>query len=42
MTYKLEISKAAQADLAKLDRSVLHAIRQRIMTLAENAEQVRH
>ena len=42
MAYKLEISKAAQADLAKLDKSVLQAVRQRLQTLAENAEQVRH
>jgi addiction module RelE/StbE family toxin len=42
MAYKLEISKAAQTDLAKFDKPVLQAIRQRLMTLAENAEQVRH
>jgi len=42
MAYKLEISKAAQADLAKLDKSVLQVIRQRLLSLAENAEQIRH
>lgn len=42
MAYKLEIGKVAQAELAKLDRPVLLAIRQRLLTLAENAEQVRH
>lgn len=42
MAYKLEIGKAAQTDLAKLDKPVLLAIRQRLLVLAENAEQVRH
>jgi mRNA interferase RelE/StbE len=42
MAYKLEISKAARADLAKLDKPVLQAIQQRLKVLAENAEQVRH
>lgn len=42
MAYKIEISKAAQADLTKLDKPVLQAIRQRLLSLAENAEQVRH
>jgi mRNA-degrading endonuclease RelE of RelBE toxin-antitoxin system len=42
VAYKLEISKAAQADFAKLDKPVLLAIRQRLLILAENAEQVRH
>ena len=42
MAYKLEISKAAQADLSKLDKPVLQAIRLRLTSLAENAEQIRH
>ena len=42
MAYKLEISKAAKADLAKLDKPILQAVQQRLKTLAENAEQVRH
>lgn len=42
MAYKLEIGKEAKADLAKLDKPILLAIRQRLLVLAENAEQVRH
>lgn len=42
MAYKLEIGKAARADLAKLDKPVLQAIQQRLKVLTENAEQVRH
>jgi mRNA interferase RelE/StbE len=42
MGYKLEIRKAAQADLAKLDKPVLQVIRQRLKSLTENAEQIRH
>ncbi len=42
MAYKLEISKVAQADLSRLDKPVLQAIRQRLLSLAENAEQIRH
>lgn len=42
MAYKLEISKAAKADLAKLDKPILQAVQQRLKILAENAEQVRH
>jgi addiction module RelE/StbE family toxin len=42
MGYKLEISKAAQADLAKLDKPVLEAVRNRLSKLVENADQVKH
>ena len=42
MTYKLEISKAAQADLEKLDIPVLIAVRNRLNKLAENAEDIKH
>jgi mRNA interferase RelE/StbE len=42
MPYKLEISKAAQADLAKLDKPILIAVRNRLNKLAENAEDIKH
>lgn len=42
MAYRLQISKAAQDDLKRLDKPVLQAIRGRLTKLAETAEQVRH
>ena len=41
MPYKLEISKSAQTDLAKLDKPVLQAIRNRLVKLAETADAIR-
>ena len=42
MPYRLEISKAAQRDLAKLDRKVLEAIHKRLIQLIENADETKH
>ena len=42
MAYRLEISKAAQNDLVKLDKKVLSAIRKRLNKLAETADEVKH
>jgi addiction module RelE/StbE family toxin len=42
MAYKLEISKAAQDDLAKLDRAVLVSVRKRLKRLAETADKIVH
>jgi len=42
VAYKLEISKEAQADLAKLDMPVLRAIRKRLKRLAETTDDIKH
>jgi len=42
MAYKLEISKAAQTDLAKLDKPVLEAVRKRLKRLADTAHEIVH
>lgn len=42
MAYKLEISKPAQADLAKLDKPVLTAVKNRLNKLIENADDIKH
>ena len=42
MAYRLEISKSAQKDLAKLDKPVLAAIRERLERLAETADEITH
>ncbi len=42
MAYKLEITRAAQADLARLDRPVLDSVRKRLQRLAETADQIAH
>jgi mRNA interferase RelE/StbE len=42
MAYRLEISKAAQKDLSKLDHVTLIDIRQRLERLAEDADDIRH
>jgi mRNA interferase RelE/StbE len=42
MAYRLEISKLAQKDLAKLDKVVLEAIRKRLKRLAETADDIAH
>jgi mRNA-degrading endonuclease RelE of RelBE toxin-antitoxin system len=42
MAYKLEISKAAQDDLAKLDKPVLESVRKRLKRLVETADKVVH
>jgi mRNA interferase RelE/StbE len=42
MIYKLEISKAAQYDLAKLDKKVLQVIRKRLIRLTETADDIHH
>jgi addiction module RelE/StbE family toxin len=42
MTYKLEISKLAQADLSKLDKPVLEAVKNRLIKLAEGANDIKH
>ena len=42
MPYKLEISKTAQADLARLDKAVLQAVRNRLNQLAEKAHDTVH
>lgn len=42
MAYRLEISKAAQTDLSKLDKPVLEAVRNRLNKLAENADDIKH
>ncbi len=42
MAYKLEISKAAQADLSKLDKPVLESLRKRLNKLADTAEDIVH
>lgn len=40
--YQLEISKRAQRDMAKLDKPVLQAIRERLQKLAETADEITH
>jgi mRNA interferase RelE/StbE len=42
MAYTVEITKAAQTDLAKLDKKVLQVVRKRLQKLAENADSVHH
>jgi addiction module RelE/StbE family toxin len=42
MAYKLEISKAAQDDLAKLDKAVLETVRKRLNRLVETADKIVH
>ena len=42
MPYRLEISKSAKSDLAKLDKPVLKAVRDRLERLVETADQIRH
>lgn len=42
MAYKLEITPMAQRDLAKLDRPMLKAVHQRVLRLAETADQIVH
>lgn len=42
MPYKLEISKAAQDDLKKLDKLVLQAVRDRLLKLSETADSIAH
>jgi mRNA-degrading endonuclease RelE of RelBE toxin-antitoxin system len=42
MAYQLEISKTAQADLARLDKPVLGAVRKRLQRLVEEADEVIH
>jgi mRNA-degrading endonuclease RelE of RelBE toxin-antitoxin system len=42
MAYRLEISKAAQHDLSKLDKKVLQAVRKRLVKLAETADNIHH
>lgn len=42
MAYRLEISKAAQKDLAKLDKTTLEAIRKRLERLLEEADDLNH
>jgi mRNA interferase RelE/StbE len=42
MTYRLEISKDAQRDLAKLDKKVLETIRKRLKKLTETADTIQH
>jgi mRNA-degrading endonuclease RelE of RelBE toxin-antitoxin system len=42
MAYRIEISKAAQNDLARLDRRVLVAVRERLQKLAERAGDLKH
>lgn len=42
MGYRLEISKTAQADLKKLDKTILASIRKRLNRLAATADQMAH
>jgi mRNA interferase RelE/StbE len=42
MAYRIEISKAAQRDLAKLDKAVLIAIHKQLAKLAETADETKH
>lgn len=42
MAYSVEISDAALADLRKLDKPVLLAVRNRLNKLAQNADEIRH
>ncbi len=42
MAYRLEFTKPAQKDLAKLDKAVLEAIRKRLERLLEEADDLNH
>lgn len=42
MSYKLEISKDAQHDLAKLDKKVLQTIRKRLLKLVKTVDDIHH
>ena len=42
MTYRLELTKGAEDDLAKLDRTIAEQVLDRLRWLANNAELVRH
>ncbi len=42
VAYKLEISKEAQADLKKLDKEILEAVRNRLTRLTNTVDEIVH